>query len=78
MTGGPVRRGTCKGCGRPIVEADSLDEGRIKLEAHEEMLGPNRYVINDDVYAVPVHARRQELAYKRHECDPYKIDRGSR
>lgn len=73
-----MRRGTCRACGRPIVEADTRDEGRIKLEAHEESLGPDRYVIDDDVYAVPIPGRRQELGYKRHDCDPYKIDRRSR
>lgn len=78
MTGSPVRRGTCKACGRPIVECDTPDEGRIKLDAHESVLGPNRFVINDDVYAVPIHARRQELAYTLHNCDPFKIDRKRR
>lgn len=78
MTGGAIRRGTCRACGCPIVEADTLDEGRIKLGAHEEILGPNRYVINDDVYAVPIHAKQQDLGHPLHDCDPYKIQRRRR
>lgn len=78
MSTGTTRRGTCRTCGRPIVEADTRDEGRIKLDAHEQILGPNRFVIDDDVYAVPVHAKRQELAYTLHDCDPFKINRRRR
>lgn len=73
MTGGPVHRGTCKGCGSPVVWADTTDEGRICLDSHETVLGPDRFVINEDVYAVPIHARQQELAYPLHNCNPYGL-----
>ena len=55
--------------------ADTRDEGRICLDAHETITGPNRFRIDDDVYAVPVAQQAQLLAYPRHDCDPYKIRR---
>jgi hypothetical protein len=64
-------RGSCKGCGVPVMWADTPDEGRICLDSHESVRGENRHVLNDDGYVVPVHARREVMAYTAHVCHPF-------
>lgn len=63
------RTGTCRGCNRPVVFAQSDSEGLMVLEVHESAGGAGRYAIYDDGIAHPVPARKEVLAHEQHMCE---------
>lgn len=63
-----ARTGTCRGCGHPVLFAQSDDEGLMCLEVHESAGGAGRYAVWDDGTARPVAARWEGLAHSVHCC----------
>jgi hypothetical protein len=60
-------RGTCRGCGHPVIRAQSEDEGLLVLDVHESTGGRDRWAIWDDGTVHPV-LRHDTLGHFQHAC----------